>query len=96
MTGPAPATSYDLPYEFPEGDCSEIGVCTVTDGRMGRSGTTTTNLIGTAVIKPGFWGYQLIPGHYSEGFKIIDQAETYAVEMAKTWIDAESADDLTP
>ena len=74
VTGPAPATSYDLPYEFPEGDCSEIGVCTVTDGRMGRSGTTT-NLIGTAVIKPGFWGYQLIPGHYSEGFKIIDQTE---------------------
>ena len=29
-------------------------------------------------------------------FKIIDQAEIYAVEMAKTWIDAESADDLTP
>jgi hypothetical protein len=74
VTGPAPATSYDLPYEFAEGDCTEIGICTVTDGRMGRSGTTT-NLIGTAVIKPGFWGYQLIPGHYSEGIKIIDQAE---------------------
>jgi len=29
-------------------------------------------------------------------FKIIDQAEIYAVEMAKTWIDTESADDLTP
>ena len=29
-------------------------------------------------------------------FKIIDEAEIYAVEMAKTWIDAESADDLTP
>jgi hypothetical protein len=28
-------------------------------------------------------------------FKIIDEAEIYAVEMAKTWIDAESVDDLT-
>ena len=25
-------------------------------------------------------------------FKVIDEAEIYAVEMAKTWIDAESAD----
>lgn len=29
-------------------------------------------------------------------FKIIDQAETYAVEMAKAWIDAELLDNLTP
>jgi len=29
-------------------------------------------------------------------FKIIDEAETYAVEMAKTWIDTESTNDLTP
>ena len=28
-------------------------------------------------------------------FKIIDQAEIYAVEMAKTWIDRETAKDLT-
>ena len=26
-------------------------------------------------------------------FKIIDQAETYAVDMAKTWIDAEATED---
>ena len=29
-------------------------------------------------------------------FKIIDEAEIYGVEMAKTWIDAESVADLTP
>jgi hypothetical protein len=29
-------------------------------------------------------------------FKIIDEAEIYAVEMAKTWIDVKSVDDLTP
>jgi hypothetical protein len=29
-------------------------------------------------------------------FKIIDEAEIYALEMVKTWIDAESANDLTP
>jgi hypothetical protein len=28
-------------------------------------------------------------------FKIIDRAEIYAVEMAKTWIDRETAKDLT-
>ena len=39
--------------------------------------------------------HQLLTGPIGY-FKIIDQAEIYAVEMAKTWIDAESADDLTP
>ena len=39
--------------------------------------------------------HQLLTGPIGY-FKIIDEAETYAVEMAKTWIDAESADDLTP
>jgi hypothetical protein len=39
--------------------------------------------------------HQLVTGPIGY-FKIIDEAETYAVEMAKTWIDAESADDLTP
>jgi hypothetical protein len=29
-------------------------------------------------------------------FKIIDQAEIYALDMAKEWIDAEWLDDLTP
>ena len=29
-------------------------------------------------------------------FRIIDEAEIYAVEMAKTWIDAEWAQELTP
>jgi len=29
-------------------------------------------------------------------FKIIDHAEIYAVEMARTWIDAELIVDLTP
>lgn len=29
-------------------------------------------------------------------FKIIDQADIYAVEMAMAWIDAELTDDLTP
>ena len=29
-------------------------------------------------------------------FKTIDEAEIYAVEMAKTWIDAEFVADLTP
>ena len=39
--------------------------------------------------------HQLLTGPIGY-FKIIDEAEIYAVEMAKTWIDAESADDLTP
>ena len=38
---------------------------------------------------------QLLTGP-NDRFKIIDQAETYAVEMAKAWIDAELADDLIP
>ncbi len=29
-------------------------------------------------------------------FKIIDEAEIHAVEMAKSWIDAELSDNLTP
>ena len=29
-------------------------------------------------------------------FKIIEEADIYAVEMAKSWIDAELVDDLTP
>ena len=32
----------------------------------------TTNYVGTAVLKPGFYAYQLTPGHYEEGVKIID------------------------
>jgi hypothetical protein len=46
---------------------------------------------------PGDGGniHQLLTGPIGY-FKIIDEAEIYAVEMAKTWIDAESADDLTP
>jgi len=32
----------------------------------------------------------------SDRFKVIDQAEIYAVEMAMAWIDAELMDDLTP
>jgi hypothetical protein len=39
--------------------------------------------------------HQLLTGPIGY-FKIIDEAETYAVEMAKTWIDAESTYDLTP
>jgi hypothetical protein len=29
-------------------------------------------------------------------FKIIDEAEIYAIEMAKSWIELKCADDLTP
>ena len=39
--------------------------------------------------------HQLLTGPIGY-FKIIEEAEIYAVEMAKTWIDAESADGLTP
>ncbi len=39
--------------------------------------------------------HQLLTGPVGY-FKIIDEAEMYAVEMAKTWIDTESAEDLTP
>jgi hypothetical protein len=38
---------------------------------------------------------QLLAGP-ADRFKIIDEAETYAVEMAMAWIDAELVDDLTP
>jgi hypothetical protein len=38
---------------------------------------------------------QLLAGP-SDRFKIIDQAEIYAVEMAMAWIDAEVVGDLTP
>jgi hypothetical protein len=38
--------------------------------------------------------HQLLTGPVGY-FKIIDEAEIYAVEMAKTWIDAESGEDLT-
>jgi hypothetical protein len=38
---------------------------------------------------------QLLAGP-SDRFKIIDEAEIYAVEMAMAWIDAELVDDLTP
>lgn len=39
--------------------------------------------------------HQLLTGPNNR-FKIIDQAETYALEMAKAWIDAELIDNLTP
>jgi hypothetical protein len=39
--------------------------------------------------------HQLIAGP-TDLFKIIEQAEIYAVEMAKSWIDAELIDNLTP
>jgi hypothetical protein len=48
-----------------------------------------------------YWGersaeeHQLITGP-NDLFKIIDHAQTYAVEMAKAWIDAELVDNLTP
>ena len=32
----------------------------------------TTNYVGTAVLKPGFYAYQLTPGHYEEGVKMVD------------------------
>jgi len=38
---------------------------------------------------------QLLAGP-PDRFKIIDEAEIYAVEMAKAWIDAELIDNLTP
>ena len=37
--------------------------------------------------------HQLLTGPV-DYFKVIDEAEIYAVEMAKTWIDAESTEDL--
>jgi len=39
--------------------------------------------------------HQLLTGT-SDIFKIIDEAEVYAAEMAKVWIDVEFVDDLTP
>jgi hypothetical protein len=39
--------------------------------------------------------HQLLTGP-NDRFGIIDHAETYAVEMAKAWIDAELVNDLTP
>ena len=39
--------------------------------------------------------HQLLTGPNNR-FKIIDQAETYALEMAKAWIDAKLIDNLTP
>jgi len=39
--------------------------------------------------------HQLIAGP-TDLFKIIEEAEIYAVEMAKSWIDAELIDNLTP
>jgi hypothetical protein len=38
---------------------------------------------------------QLLAGP-SDHFKVIDQAEIYAVEMAMAWIDAELVGNLTP
>jgi hypothetical protein len=38
---------------------------------------------------------QLLAGP-TDRFKIIDEAEIYAVEMARAWIDAELIDNLTP
>jgi len=32
----------------------------------------------------------------SDYYKIIDEAEIHALEIARAWIDAELADDLTP
>jgi hypothetical protein len=39
--------------------------------------------------------YQTLVGP-NDRFKIIDDAEIYAIEMAMAWIDAESGEDLTP
>jgi hypothetical protein len=39
--------------------------------------------------------HQILAGP-SDRFKIIDEAETYALEMAKAWIDGERVDNLTP
>ena len=35
-------------------------------------------------------------GGPADRFKIIDEAEIYALEMAMAWIDAECVDNLTP
>ena len=63
-----------LPAEFADGTCSEIGVCIVTDGQATQD-DVTTNYIGTAVLKPGFYAYQLTPGHYEGDTKIIDSRD---------------------
>ena len=39
--------------------------------------------------------HQLLTGR-GDVFKIIDEAEVYAVEMAKAWINGEFMNDLTP
>jgi hypothetical protein len=39
--------------------------------------------------------HQLLTGR-SDVFKVIDEAEIYALEMAKAWIDVELAGALTP
>jgi len=40
--------------------------------------------------------YRQVLAGPKDRFKIIDEAEIYALEMAKTWIDAESVGNLTP
>jgi hypothetical protein len=78
-TGEVPPVTVSLPAEnFPEGACSALGVCIVTDAhatqQVGEQ-TETTNYIGTAVLKPGFFAYQLTPGHYDGDVKVIDERE---------------------
>jgi hypothetical protein len=74
VAGPESDVTISLPAEFPDGACSELGVCIVTDGQATQD-DVTTNYIGTAVLKPGFYAYQLTPGHYEGDTKIIDSRD---------------------
>ena len=42
----------------------------------------TTNYIGTAVLKPGFYAYQLTPGHYEGDTKIIERRDPLRLAFA--------------
>ena len=64
-----PDASVDFPWfkanqTDPEGGACDNGFCVVTDAKI-IQGDETTNLVGIAVAKPGFFAYQVRPGEWT-------------------------------
>ena len=63
-----PDADVDFPWFTPNqtgGTCTD-GLCAVTDAKIVQDGVTT-NLVGIAVAKPGFFAYQVRPGTWPTG-----------------------------
>ena len=72
VTNAVPSAAIDLPW-FDPTQCPN-GPCQVTDATVTQGGVTT-NYIGAATAKPGFYAYQLIPGEVSTEGPVVTQPD---------------------